>query len=186
MENSVEIWTDGSCPMNRGSNPGGWASILVIPESRWETIEENLSINYNKEDKKTYKCLEISGNDDTTTSNRMELTAVIEGIKKALELGFEEILVFSDSEYTVKSAMVWSLKWAKHKWHKKIKNKDLMKELYTLCSENNVKVEWVKARDGKFFNERADELAREEAAKLTEEPEEENEWTKIDMNNTFI
>lgn len=164
MKNKIDIWTDGSCPMNRGSNPGGWASILVIPNDCLKTFNENVVINNN--DGVLYKCIELSGNAETTTSNRMEFIAVIEGIKKALDLGFKDIHVYSDSQYVVKTGNLWMHKWKKINWPNNKKNLDLVKELYELYTNNEITLEWVKSHNGNFLNERADELAGIESAKL--------------------
>lgn len=166
MKNRIEIWTDGSCPMNRGSNPGGWASILVLPDECSKTFDEKVVINNNTKTNTIYKCIELSGNNKTTTSNRMECEAVIEGIKKAVELGFKDIQVYSDSQYVVKTGSIWMHRWEKNDWKKNPKNLDLVKELFELYINNKVTLNWVKSHNGNFLNERADELAGIESAKL--------------------
>lgn len=167
MKNRIQIWTDGSCPLNRGLNPGGWASILLLPEEFEKTFDEKVVINNNNG--KLYKCIEISGNDEKTTSNRMEFKAVIEGIKKSVKLGFNTVSIFSDSKYVVNTGSRWMYKWEKRNWSKSgdgIKNLDLIKELYNLCTSNNISFTWIKGHSGNFLNERADELAGIESSKL--------------------
>ncbi len=55
---TVKLYTDGACSGNPG--PGGWAYILEHPGSG--------------------KVIEQAGGEAATTNNRMELTAVIEGV----------------------------------------------------------------------------------------------------------
>jgi RNase HI (EC 3.1.26.4) len=85
----VTIYTDGACSGNPG--PGGWGAVLLYGEH----------------------CKEISGACPETTNQRMELKAVIEGLK-ALKVRGWEVLVHTDSAYLVNAfAQGWLDKWQK-------------------------------------------------------------------------
>ena len=105
----VKIYTDGSCRGNPG--PGGWAAILI-----WDVHIK-----------------EISGSEMATTNNRMEMTAVIEGLKALKQQCTVEI--FTDSQY-VRNGIMWSSKWKTNGWKtaagKPVKNQDLWIKLEKL------------------------------------------------------
>lgn len=141
----VIIYTDGACSGNPG--PGGWGSILMY-----------------KENKK-----EISGGKKDTTNNVMELTAVIEALKL---LKFKcKVSVYSDSAYVVNAFnQKWIYGWMKNGWKnaskEPVKNKELWEELYELTKEHEVTFIKVKGHSDNEFNNRCDEMAREEVTKL--------------------
>jgi ribonuclease HI len=141
----VEIYTDGACSGNPG--PGGWGTIM-----RWRGTER-----------------ELSGGAAQTTNNRMELEAVIQGLK-ALKKS-SDVIVFTDSQYVQKGASLWLAGWKAKNF--KIKgggtrpNHDQWRELDALASEHRVQWRWVKAHAGHPENERADKLAVAESKKLT-------------------
>lgn len=137
----VVIYTDGSCRKNK---KGGWGSILIYKE----TVKE------------------ISGSSFNTTNNQMELQAPIEALKL---LKFKcNVTIYSDSQYVVNGANSWMYKWISNNWttstNKPVKNVDLWKELYGLCSLHNVKFKWVKGHNGDFYNERCDILATSQSS----------------------
>ena len=133
----VTIYTDGACSGNPG--PGGWGAILIAPP-------------HNKE---------ISGFCTLATNNIMELTAVIEALKRVKSES--EIEIFTDSTYVRDGITKWILNWKKNNWRtankKEVKNKDLWVELDLLSSKHKTTWHWVKAHNGDPFNERADFLA---------------------------
>ena len=151
------VYTDGSSSGKSGL-PGGYAAI-ILEQGKDEVI--------------------VSGGSRSTTNNRMELTAAIEGIKAAT--GADHITVFSDSQYVVNGFNKnWVNNWKNKGWMKKrykgggmepVKNSDLWKELNILCQGKlcTVKWIWVKAHAGNEYNERCDILAKEacEAMKHT-------------------
>ena len=135
---NVEIYTDGACSGNPGI--GGWASVLLYEQHKKE----------------------LYGNDNETTNNRMELTAVIEALK-ALKKPCN-VTLYSDSKYVIDSINKdWVYKWKANNWIKSDRkpalNTDLWKELLALLEVHNVKFVWVKGHNGNEYNERCDELA---------------------------
>ena len=150
----VELYTDGACRGNPG--PGGWGAILVYGKYRRE----------------------LSGGEENTTNNRMELTAAIEGLS-ALKQPCEVTLT-SDSRYLVDAVTLgWLDEWRRNNWRLKsrgtVKNPELWEKLATLLACHKVSFVWVKGHDGHPENERCDQLATTEADKykpaVTETPE---------------
>ncbi len=140
----VEIYTDGACSGNPGA--GGWGALL-----RCNGVEK-----------------ELSGGEDNTTNNRMELTAVISALK-ALKRSCK-IVLHTDSRYVMDGVNEWLPKWRLNGWrtaNKKtpVKNIDLWQELETQLAKHEIKWIWVKGHNGHAENERVDKLARDEAKK---------------------
>ena len=134
----VEIFTDGACSGNPG--PGGWAAIL-----RYGTAEK-----------------EISGGEEMTTNNRMELTAVIKAVQMLKEPC--EITITSDSSYVCNAFIQgWIDSWILKGWRKADKspvlNPELWQELLDALSIHKYEFIWVKGHDGHPENERCDALA---------------------------
>ena len=125
----IHIYTDGSCLANPGG-PGGWAAIVV----------ENGSTS------------ELVGGEPETTNNRMEMLAVVNGLRAVPNSA--SVTVFSDSEYVVKTMTIG--------W-KRRKNNDLWERLDTEAGRRRVSWKWVRGHSGHPLNERADRLARAEA-----------------------
>jgi len=138
---TVTLYSDGSSLGNPG--PGGWGVIL----------------EYNGFKK------EFSGGSSNTTNNRMELTAVIEGLKKLKEPCKVEIV--TDSSYVANGINEWLSNWIK-KDFKKVKNEDLWKEYIEVSKNHEIKATWVKGHSGHKENERCDYLATNEAKKFKE------------------
>ena len=143
----VTIYTDGACSGNPG--PGGWAAILMAGGAKKE----------------------MSGGERDTTNNRMELMAVIEGLK-ALKRPCK-VDIYSDSAYVVNAfEQNWIGKWVKNGWKNSAKaevaNSDLWKELINLTSMHNVTFHKVKGHADNEFNNRCDELAVAEWKKISE------------------
>lgn len=139
QKKQVTLYTDGACSGNPGA--GGWGAILIYGEHRRE----------------------FSGGEPQTTNNRMELTAVIEGLMK---LKFPcRVDVYSDSAYTVNGFLQgWVYGWEKMGWKKADKkpvlNDDLWKQLLALTREHEVIFHKVKGHADNPLNNRCDELAR--------------------------
>lgn len=142
----VEIFTDGACSGNPG--PGGWGAIL----------------RYNGHEK------ELSGGEQLTTNNRMELIAVIEALKALKEPC--EVTLTSDSKYVCDAIRLgWAKKWKSNNWIKsdrsKAKNPELWDELLTLLEKHRMKINWVRGHNGHPENERCDRLAVAEAKRFS-------------------
>ena len=141
----VQVYTDGACRGNPGH--GGWGAILV----------------YGKHER------ELSGGERETTNNRMELTAVIEGLS-ALKYPCK-VTVYSDSKYVVEAFLSdWISGWKKSGWKKGLKNPDLWERLYGLTEIHDVSFVWVKGHNGHDYNERCDRLATAFADTFEDEP----------------
>ena len=140
-KNKVEMFTDGACLGNPGS--GGWAALL----------------RFNGKEK------EISGSESETTNNRMEMMAVIAGLR--LLSNPCQIAVTTDSQYVQKGITEWIHGWKKRGWRtadkKPVKNIDLWQALDDAQSLHEVTWHWVRGHDGHAENERVDQLARAEA-----------------------
>jgi len=131
----IEIYTDGACLGNPG--PGGWAAVIV-----------------NSVDRK-----EIKGQEKETTSNRMEVTAAIQGL--AQTPAGSQVRIASDSQYLVYTMT--------KNWKRKA-NLDLWDELDRLVAERNVDWIWIRGHVGNPENERADRLANKMAGIVEEHP----------------
>ena len=130
----ITIYTDGAAKGNPG--PGGYGVVLKFQ-------------GYRKELSQGYKL---------TTNNRMELLAVITGLKAIKKDGWD-VLIYSDSKYVVDAVEKgWLWNWEK-KGFKNKKNIDLWKRFIPLFKKHNVKFKWVKGHAGNPENERCDQLA---------------------------
>lgn len=136
----VVLYSDGSCLKNPG--PGGWASILVC-----RGVEK-----------------ELCGGEADTTNNRMELTAVIEGLSI---LKFPcRVYVVTDSQYVVNAFKNgWIYNWKEQGFSGR-PNADLWIKLFDLVVEHQVTFTWIKGHAGHEYNERCDKLAKREASKF--------------------
>ena len=110
---------------------------------------------------------EISGGFKNTTNNRMELMAVIAGLRTLKQSC--HVTLYSDSQYIVQSiTQGWALKWRANNWKRNkkemAKNIDLWKILLDLCEKHRVEFKWTKGHAGDPENERCDQLANEAAA----------------------
>ncbi len=141
----VHIYTDGACSGNPG--PGGWGAILL-----WKGKE-----------------LEISGGEQNTTNNRMEMRAVIEALKKLKKPC--RAVIHSDSALIVNAFQQnWIGGWQRRGWKKAdknpVENQELWQEMLQAMKPHEVVWKKVKGHAGIPLNERADRLAVEAAAKF--------------------
>ena len=146
----ILLYTDGSTikkPQSDGTilgkGPGGWGVVLL-----WENH------NYRKE---------FSGGESCTTNNRMELTAVIEGLKRIKKRDIT-VHIYSDSQYVVDAIEKgWLTKWVLKNFKDK-KNEDLWREYLAVAKDfTNLKFHWVKGHADNKENNRCDELAQQQA-----------------------
>jgi ribonuclease HI len=133
----IIAYTDGACSGNPG--PGGWAAVIVDDGNREE----------------------ISGGEPETTNNRMELTAVIEALRRVPPDA--PVKVVTDSQYVLKGITSWLAGWQKRGWRTAtggpVLNRDLWEALATLVGAR-VTWEWVRGHSGHRENTRVDQLAR--------------------------
>jgi ribonuclease HI len=141
----VKIFTDGACSGNPGA--GGWGVIL----------------DYNGKTKV------LSGGEKETTNNRMELTAVVEGLLALKEKC--KVTIYCDSKYITDAINKgWIYKWRESGWvnskKEKTPNRDLWEKLLALMEYHLVTFEWIKGHAGHPENEKCDHLAVEAIKKL--------------------
>lgn len=144
----IYVYTDGACSGNPGK--GGYCAIIL---------------NENGEEKV------VSGYSEDTTNNRMELTAVISGLKQLKEKC--SVTVVSDSKYVCDAIIKgWLASWKSKGWrkadNKPVLNIDLWKALDELLSVHNVTFKWVKGHSDNEYNERCDRIATKEYIDRTE------------------
>ena len=141
----VEIFTDGACSGNPG--PGGWGAIL----------------RYGNREK------ELSGGEESTTNNKMELTAVIKALSALKEPC--KVNLTTDSKYVCDGMTLgWARQWRSNGWKKADKkpaqNIELWDELLRLDDIHEITFIWVRGHNGHKENERCDKLATEYYKKL--------------------
>lgn len=111
---------------------------------------------------------ELSGNDPATTNNRMEMLAVIEGLRTLTEPCVVE--VWTDSRYVVDGMKSWLAGWKKRGWKtaskQPVKNEELWRALDEEAARHEVSWNWVKGHDGHPQNERCDQLANAAISEL--------------------
>ncbi|MFT3903196.1 MAG: ribonuclease HI [Niabella sp.] len=135
----IIMYTDGASRGNPG--PGGYGVILMFGQHRKE-----MSAGYRH-----------------TTNNRMELMAVIEGLK-ALKTKDIPITIYSDSQYVVNAiSKGWLNNWVRTDFKGGKKNKDLWMQYYQLSKQFKISMVWVKGHASNPFNNRCDELATQAA-----------------------
>ncbi len=133
----VTIYTDGACEPNPG--PGGWGALLIFG-------------NHEKE---------LSGSEEQTTNNRMELTAAIRALgalKEPCQVDF-----YTDSEYLQRGITEWLPNWRKRGWKRKegkLANIDLWQALEAELKEHTISWQWVRGHATDRLNQRVDRLAR--------------------------
>jgi ribonuclease HI len=136
MPFEVSIYTDGAASGNPG--PGGYGAILI-----WGKHRRELSAGF-----------------ALTTNNRMELKAVVEGLK-VLKYKGSKVTIYSDSKYVVDAVTEgWLFEWEKKAFRKK-KNEDLWLEFLKEYRKHTVKFIWIKGHNDHLENERCDLLAVE-------------------------
>jgi ribonuclease HI len=144
----VDIFTDGACKGNPG--PGGWGAIIRSGEREKE----------------------LSGGEQLTTNNRMEMMAAIRALQ-ALKRPCE-IILHTDSIYLRDGITKWVHGWKRNGWRtadrKPVKNADLWQELIDAAAPHRVTWQWVRGHAGHPENERADRLACDAADQFVRRP----------------
>jgi len=135
----IIIYTDGSSLGNPGS--GGWGAVIALTDG---------------------KIKELGGKEKNTTNNRMELTAAIEALHEVGKTS-DEIILYTDSNYTINGITNWVKGWKKNDWMKRDKtevlNRDLWEKLINVVSGKTIKWTHVAGHSGMVGNERADDIA---------------------------
>lgn len=143
-EKLVELYTDGACKGNPG--PGGWGALLICGDRKKE----------------------LHGGELSTTNNRMELTAAIQGLQ-AINPIFQVRLV-TDSKYVQQGIEEWLQNWKRRGWRTAsgapVKNVDLWRLLDEQVARHQIQWQWVKGHSGHAGNERADQLANQGVAEV--------------------
>ncbi|WP_096784431.1 ribonuclease HI [Rhodobacter sp. CZR27] len=136
-------YTDGACSGNPG--PGGWGVLMLARDGEAVVKERTLS-----------------GGEQLTTNNRMELLAAISALEALSRPA--EITIVTDSAYVKNGVTTWIHGWKKNGWktadRKPVKNADLWERLDAAQKRHKVTWRWIKGHAGHAENERADELAR--------------------------
>ena len=140
----VKIYTDGACSYNPG--PGGWGCVLIYGE----------------------KQKQMSGFEENTTNNRMELMAVIKALEELKQTC--EVDLFTDSAYVSNAFLQdWISGWAQKGWRgsdkKEVKNKELWQRLLELTQKHKVTFHKVKGHSDNELNNLCDKLATGEIEK---------------------
>ena len=134
---NIEIYTDGACSGNPG--PGGWGALLC-----WNGHEK-----------------ELSGGENDTTNNRMEMMAVIKALEALKKPSI--VTLYTDSKYVQQGVNEWLKGWKRKGWitaaKKPVKNADLWQKIDSLIQRHDVTFIWVKGHAGHEMNERVDKLA---------------------------
>jgi ribonuclease HI len=140
----VDLYTDGACSNNPG--PGGWGALL----------------RYGRHER------EISGGETATTNNRMELTAVIEGLNTLKDRC--HVIIYTDSRYVMDGVTKYLSSWKNNGWRtadkKEVKNIDLWQKLDSILPQHKIDWEWVRGHSGHAENERVDQLAKSAIPKV--------------------
>ena len=109
---------------------------------------------------------ELFGGEAHTTNNRMELTAIIQGLA-ALKRPCA-VVIYTDSQYVKNGMEKWILGWKRNGWKtaakQPVKNAELWQRLDELAAQHQIEWQWVRGHTGHPENERADELANRGAA----------------------
>ena len=141
---TVYLYTDGACKGNPGK--GGWGVLM----------------RYGSHEK------ELFGGEAHTTNNRMELTAIIQGLA-ALKRPCA-VVIYTDSQYVKNGMEKWIHGWKKNGWKtaskQPVKNEDLWQQLDRLAAQHQIQWQWVRGHAGHAENERADALANQGVASV--------------------
>jgi ribonuclease HI len=111
---------------------------------------------------KSTKLIVSAGGHQSTTSNRMELTAILRVLSFCHDNAVADpIMIHTDSQYAARAITEgWLDKWVATNF-KHIKNQDLWLQIYRFVCKLNVQMVWIRGHDGNVYNELADRLAKD-------------------------
>ena len=142
------LYTDGACRPNPGS--GGWAFILTKDREKAHIVK--------------------TGSSPVTTNNRMELLAVLEGMRYFVEKILPsqpgtELVICSDSKYLLNGVSDWVVNWHNNRWrkadNKPVLNRDIWEQIYQIRRGLILAYVHIKGHTGHKWNEEVDRLAGE-------------------------
>lgn len=119
--------------------------------------------------KKEFPNVSLKFTIEPLTNQRAELYAILVALKLVesdVNLKKQDVVIYSDSEYSIKSLTIWIKKWKLNNWNKNtVKNQDLIKPIDQLLSKLNVTFKHVRSHTGKtdrlsIGNDYADKLAK--------------------------
>ncbi len=152
---TINLWTDGGCHNAHVLRPGAWAFVVARGNA---------------------KLFEEFGAHAGTTSNRMEMQAVMRGLRHVcgMTMQGEDVTVYSDSQYVVRGATEWVYNWERRGWRTSagapVRNRGLWEKMMLVVDAARARgsVSWhhVKGHSGLEFNERADKLCTKAMRKL--------------------
>lgn len=149
----IEVYTDGSCKyVGQNMSFGGWAYIVV------------------QDGKKIY---EASGSEYGTTNQRMELRAILEGLRYAQSIrrSSEKVAIYSDSAYAINCyKQDWYSRWLTNGWTtargESVDNKDLWENIIPFFDDFWYTFIKVNGHSNVFWNNKCDEMAQQASDRL--------------------
>jgi len=148
ISNNILIYTDGACSNNGKKNAKAGIGIYI----------ENM---YNISERLHGK----------QTNQRAELYAILKSLKLINIKNYNNIIIYTDSQYSINCITKWIINWIKNDWkdkhNKNVKNKDLIEPIYNICkTNNNIKFKHILAHTNlldchSLGNNKADILARQ-------------------------
>ena len=135
----IEIYTDGGCEPNPGF--GAWAAVII----------------------RGGKITKISGVQENTTNNRMELIAALNALRALGEPA--RVTVYTDSKYLQQGMTRWLSQWMERDWvtvaGSPVKNADIWRELYFVSTRHQITWRWVRGHADNEWNNMANDLVEE-------------------------
>ncbi|CAO1442429.1 unnamed protein product [Diamesa hyperborea] len=145
----VHVYTDGSCIGSAQNRKAGFG-VFFGADNKYNLSEP------------------VEGR---ATNNVGEIRASIEAIRIAQSCGIKRLNIFTDSQFLIKSAVLWMKGWKANDWKsdrsKPVLNKVEFVELDKIIEKGNLQIKWsyIAAHKGFPGNTEADELAKEGAEK---------------------